>query len=89
MAGAEDFGVEAEAGVVAVAEAAARMIIMIGTGVTILAGIVIAGALTTTTEVDVVAAVAAVAGVVTETDLIPAVLSLVASVRARVRSARH
>lgn len=86
MVGAEDFGVEAEAGVVAVAEAAARMIIMIGTGVTILAGIVIAGA-TTTTEVDVVAAAAA--GVVTETDLIPAVPSLVASVRARVRSARH
>lgn len=85
MVGAEDFGVEAEAGVVAVAEAAARMIIMIGTGVTILAGIVIAGA-TTTTEVDVVAAAA---GVVTETDLIPAVPSLVASVRARVRSARH
>lgn len=87
MAGAEDFGVEAEAGVVAAAEAAARMIIMIGTDVTILAGIVIAGALTTTTGVGVV--VAAAAGVVTETDLIPAVLSLVALVRVRVRSARH
>jgi len=83
MAGVEDFGAEVVAGVVAVAEAAARLTIL--TGVTTLVGIVIAGAL----KMIIVGVGVVAAGVVTETDLIHVVLCLVISIRVRVRIANR
>jgi hypothetical protein len=80
-AGVEDFGAEVEAEVVAVAVAEVAARLTIGTGGTISAGIVIVGAMKMISEVGVV-----VAGVATETDLIPAVLALL---QVLVRIASH